>query len=336
MLEKIIYELKNSFYKFIKPIQEINNKDKTLIFHLILFIFSFGFGNIVYLIYEYLYFKSQKFVEIKKSIEQYTIECNELNYHIEDLKRAYVNFKHINYGEAIYTDNSTFNYKKPNLNKISNLPNVYNCSLQVCKGAQQQPFKYICKYFNIEANENTLELFEKVLNDFSAAEQGKTLLKNKRTSVISSLKTKIPFFIRNFSGDALIKKLGFNEIDFSQLYFPKFSFRYISPGGNSSINCDIILNIPNLEGFICYLSSLIKFKKSVAGQRALMTITLREKIKSRDNYTCKKCLNSIKKEPNLLLEIDHIIPLSKQGMTTEDNLQTLCWKCNRKKGNKIE
>lgn len=41
-------------------------------------------------------------------------------------------------------------------------------------------------------------------------------------------------------------------------------------------------------------------------------------------------------EKNLLLEIDHIKPLSKGGITAEDNLQTLCWKCNRTKGAKIE
>ncbi|HJB68761.1 MAG TPA: HNH endonuclease [Candidatus Fournierella excrementigallinarum] len=36
-----------------------------------------------------------------------------------------------------------------------------------------------------------------------------------------------------------------------------------------------------------------------------------------------------------MLEIDHIIPVSKGGRTEEDNLQTLCWKCNRSKGDKI-
>ena len=38
---------------------------------------------------------------------------------------------------------------------------------------------------------------------------------------------------------------------------------------------------------------------------------------------------------NLLLEVDHIIPISKGGKTEPDNLQTLCWKCNRTKSNKI-
>ena len=67
-----------------------------------------------------------------------------------------------------------------------------------------------------------------------------------------------------------------------------------------------------------------------------MTSKLREDIKKRDNYTCNKCGVSIQDEPHLLLEIDHIVPISKGGLTTEDNLQTLCWKCNRLKGSKIE
>ena len=71
-------------------------------------------------------------------------------------------------------------------------------------------------------------------------------------------------------------------------------------------------------------------------QRALMTNKLRESIKHRDNFTCCNCRNSTHIEPNLLLEIDHIIPVSKGGCTVESNLQTLCWKCNRSKSNKIE
>ena len=39
-------------------------------------------------------------------------------------------------------------------------------------------------------------------------------------------------------------------------------------------------------------------------------------------------------EPNLLLEVDHIVPVSKGGKTEADNLQTLCWRCNRSKSNK--
>lgn len=70
-------------------------------------------------------------------------------------------------------------------------------------------------------------------------------------------------------------------------------------------------------------------------QWTLMTKKLREYIKKRDNFTCCNCGNSTHVEPNLLLEIDHIIPVSKGGVTSEENLQTLCWKCNRAKSDKI-
>ena len=95
------------------------------------------------------------------------------------------------------------------------------------------------------------------------------------------------------------------------------------------------MDIDNLNRFVSFLSEKIKFSKSVAGQRALMTSKLRKHIKERDGFTCKICGASIQQEPNLLLEIDHIIPVSKGGMTTEENLQTLCWRCNRSKGSKI-
>jgi 5-methylcytosine-specific restriction endonuclease McrA len=67
-----------------------------------------------------------------------------------------------------------------------------------------------------------------------------------------------------------------------------------------------------------------------------MTADLREAVKQRDNYTCQKCGNSVLKEPNLLLEVDHIIPVAKGGKTEPDNLQTLCWRCNRAKGTDAE
>ena len=97
------------------------------------------------------------------------------------------------------------------------------------------------------------------------------------------------------------------------------------------------------NGHIClyqekqrYYVSLHLFSKAFAKeQRAFMTKKLRETIKARDNYTCCTCGNSTYVEPNLLLEIDHIIPIAKGGLTEESNLQTLCWKCNRSKSDKI-
>lgn len=193
-----------------------------------------------------------------------------------------------------------------------------------------------CKFFTVEINKETLEKLEKTLNDFLAVEEGKKLLERQRNEIIKKIRKELPYFIRRFTGiQRLSRKLGFKDIDLKDSYFPTYTFGYISPRGVKDDYHDFILNIQNLNELIKYLSQKIKFKKSVAGQRALMTPKLREKIKERDGYTCQICGLSNKDEPNLLLEIDHIIPLSKGGMTTEGNLQILCWRCNRSKGAKI-
>jgi len=49
----------------------------------------------------------------------------------------------------------------------------------------------------------------------------------------------------------------------------------------------------------------------------------------RDDYTCVKCG---RKTNEGRLEVDHIIPVSKGGTDELNNLQTLCFECNRGKG----
>lgn len=301
----------------------------------IIFCFCATITFLCYELYIILYFKSEKFITIKNSIEEHTKKCNELNNHIEDLKEYSVNVKSYDYGKSKIEDNSNFNFKRKEWSKNLKNKYIHHCSSTVCKNAQNQPFKYLCKYFNIKVNENSLEKFENVFNNFSSVEQGKKLLENERNRIVNSVKDSIPELINIFSKKKLIDKLGFENIDLSNLYVPVYSFQYVSAGGNSSFKCEIPLDTKNLEKFINYLDQLIKYKNSIVGQRALMTSKLREKIKIRDNYTCQNCGLSIKDEENLLLEIDHVIPLSKGGITSEDNLQTLCWKCNRSKGAKI-
>lgn len=290
---------------------------------------------LIYQIYSAIYFKSKKFNNIKDSIKEYIKNCNELNHHIQELKNSHSSIKSYDYGESFMYDDSKHNFKRKEWNKNVKNNQIHNCSASVLKNANDQPFKYLCKYFDIKVNEESLSNFENVLNDFAAAEQGKSLLKEERDMILNNIKTSIPSLIYSYSKNRLIKELGFEEIDLSDLYFPIYTFQYVSAGGNSSSKCDIKLDVNNLDKFVDYLNSLIKFKNSIAGQRALMTSKLREKIKNRDNYTCKNCGISERDEKHLLLEIDHIIPLSKGGITSEDNLQTLCWKCNRSKGSRI-
>jgi len=283
------------------------------------------------------YYQSVDFWDIKNKIKKYVDKCNELNDHIEELKLSFIDTGGKQLGNVEYIDNSNFNFKRQGWDKLNDIDNhTYQCSATVCKNAQSQPFKYLCKYFNMKPNEDTLNKVEEMFNNFSAVEEGKNLLAKEQDDILKKYYFDIPDFVRNNDIERFVRRLGFKDIDFSDVYYPRYKFLYVSPGGNSTIESNITLDLDNLSDFIEYLSEVVKFKKSVAGQRALMTPKLREHIKERDNYTCQHCGLSIRDEPNLLLEIDHIIPLSKGGMTTENNLQTLCWKCNRKKGSKIK
>ena len=68
-----------------------------------------------------------------------------------------------------------------------------------------------------------------------------------------------------------------------------------------------------------------------AYERSRMTPTLRQKILERDHFRCVRCGRTPQRD-GVRLEVDHIIPISKGGKTVLDNLQTLCFECNRGKG----
>ena len=58
------------------------------------------------------------------------------------------------------------------------------------------------------------------------------------------------------------------------------------------------------------------------------TLYNRYDILKRDNFTCQYCG---RKAPEVVLEIDHIIPVSKGGTDAPSNLKTVCRECNRQK-----
>ena len=73
-----------------------------------------------------------------------------------------------------------------------------------------------------------------------------------------------------------------------------------------------------------------KTKKDKIVHKTTRTINarLRFKVLKRDNFKCCACGASPAITPGVELHVDHIIPWSKGGETVEENLQTLCSKCN--------
>lgn len=53
----------------------------------------------------------------------------------------------------------------------------------------------------------------------------------------------------------------------------------------------------------------------------------------RDNHVCQVCFQCV---PDTDVEFDHLIPYSKGGPTTVDNIRLLCRPCNRKKSDSLK
>jgi hypothetical protein len=96
-----------------------------------------------------------------------------------------------------------------------------------------------------------------------------------------------------------------------------------------------------LVAFINYINespsptATIADKKAQSKTNRNINPRLRFLVMQRDYFKCCACGASPAKDPAVVLHVDHIIPWSKGGSTTAENLQTLCSKCNLGKGDLI-
>ncbi len=65
------------------------------------------------------------------------------------------------------------------------------------------------------------------------------------------------------------------------------------------------------------------------------SIGLRFRVLQRDNFKCVLCGDHPARNAGCILHVDHILPWSKGGKTTEDNLRALCAVCNIGRGNRF-
>lgn len=283
------------------------------------------------------YFASEEFLAHKSDVASVVAEHNEIAGYVSEV-RASGSFRigssstgtqaHL----ATFQNTSGFAYRRDRNVANYGASNVHNCSLQIVRHAAAAPLKYLTKYFEIKATEDTLADVERVGESVSRLEEAISNLKVREGSITRSFEP--PAFILKYYSAEFMSQVG---VHFSPVVvpYPEYVFEYVSAGGNSSQKTSVRLDTPTIDELIETLSQKIRFRKSAAGQRALMTAGLRQSIKSRDGYACRYCFVSVAAEPTLLLEVDHILPVSKGGLSEVDNLQTLCWRCNRTKSNKI-
>lgn len=282
------------------------------------------------------YFASEHFQTLKAEIASVVAEHNDVVNYVEEI-RANGSFElgasstgqyaHL----ASFENTSAWNYRRDR-NVAEYAPHVHNASLQVVRNASADPIKYLMKYFAIKADQDTLADVQRVAEDISRLEEAVANVEGREADITAKINP--PTFILQHYRAEFWDQIGVH-LSPIKVPYPQYKFQYTSAGGNSSQTAAVELNTPTLEALSSTLVDKIRWAKSAAGQRALMTTKLREQIKARDSYTCLYCGVSVTTEPHLLLEVDHIVPVSKGGLSVHENLQTLCWKCNRSKGAKI-
>lgn len=101
-------------------------------------------------------------------------------------------------------------------------------------------------------------------------------------------------------------------------------WEWISQYNTEELNC-------NNFGHICPVFMVAEgFTETKAERNTSRSISrqIMLKVIRRDGQVCRICRKNV---PDDEVEFDHIIPYSRGGQTSEDNLRLLCRSCNRKK-----
>lgn len=119
---------------------------------------------------------------------------------------------------------------------------------------------------------------------------------------------------------------GISETHYNQKFYEMecldCGHRYMANG------CDVWLRkCPACQPVSNKRKSVVSTTEKQKTARAISD-KLRYQVLKRDNFKCCACGASPAKDPAVELHIDHIIPWSRGGETTPENLQTLCSRCN--------
>ncbi len=279
------------------------------------------------------YYDSSEFKKIKETCKELMDSQKDFNEYINEKAQSISNLfgSRIVRNETVVDDE--YNYIRPYKKTIT--PFTAEVSASVFSSAENNPIEYVAKHFypNKAQYPEQIQKLQLLIEELETLKDAKQIIDNYKKDYQQYI-TGVPSYVMENDEDGFYSRLGFANISESVLTI-EYMFTYTSSGGMAKR----YFTVPMTEETIIELINVLESKLTMASfakeQRNLMTSKLRQEIKERDEFTCKVCGNSIFKEPNLLLEIDHILPVSKGGYTVADNLQTLCWKCNRSKGNKL-
>lgn len=279
------------------------------------------------------YYNSHEFETIKETCSSLMSSQREFNEYIDKKVKSISKL----FGTRLVRDetehNDTYNYIRPYKKTIT--PFTAEVSKAVFGSAENAPLEYIIKYFypNKAQYSEQIEKLSQLIEELETLKDARKIIDNYKAEYLQYLKD-VPNYVIENDEDGFYTRLGFANINENAIMI-EYRFSYTSDGGLVQKSFSVPMTEETIADLIKALENKLTASAFAKEQRTLMTKKLREHILKRDNYTCCNCGNSITKEPNLLLEVDHIVPIAKGGRTEESNLQTLCWRCNRAKGDKI-
>ena len=279
------------------------------------------------------YYASPDFQKIKETCEVLMSSQREFNEYINEKVHSISELFGTRVVRNETVNEDEYNYIRPYKKTIT--PFTAEVSATVFASAENNPLDYIVKNFypNKSAYPDQIQKLYHLVEELQTLREAKQIIENYKTDYQQYLGD-VPAYVMENDEAGFYSRLGFANIDESVLTV-EYKFAYTSGGGMAQRSFTVPMTEETIAELIKTLESKLTASAFAKEQRTMMTKKLREAIKTRDDFTCCNCGNSTHKEPNLLLEIDHIIPVSKGGRTEETNLQTLCWKCNRTKSNKI-
>lgn len=279
------------------------------------------------------YYSSPSFHKVKTSCETLMSTQREFNEYITEKVQSIAQLfgTRVVRNETVHNDE--YNIIRPYQKTIT--PFTAEVSSTVFASAENNPLEYVVKNFypNKKLYPEQIQKLYRLVEELETLKDAKQIIDNNKAEYQQYLGD-VPSYIWENDEAGFYSRLGFANIDESVLSV-EYKFSYTSSGGMAQRTFTVPMTEETIAELIKVLESKLTASAFVKEQRMLMTKKLRDHIKQRDHFTCRYCGNSSLIEPNLLLEIDHIIPVSKGGCTVEENLQTLCWKCNRTKSNKL-
>jgi len=279
------------------------------------------------------YYNSSDFAKIKDTCSSLMKTQKEFNEYIDEKAHSISSLFGVRVIRNETVINDEYNYIRPYKKSIT--PFTAEVSAQVFASAENNPLDYVVKYFypNKDLYPEQIQKLQLLVEELETLKDAKQIIENYKIDYQQYI-TDVPSYVLENDEDGFYSKLGFANIS-ENILTVEYKFSYTSNGGMAQRNFTVPMTEETIIELVNILQSKLTMSAFAKEQRAMMTSKLRQFIKERDNYTCKYCGNSTHTEPNLLLEIDHIIPVAKGGCTVEDNLQTLCWKCNRSKSSKL-